>query len=115
MTRQLDLLGHAGLEIEPEAGRSEPRLWVRRFAIWSEPGVILREIHLRPGLNIIWAPDPADQAVVPYGDMTLGHGSGKTLLCRLLRYCLGEDRFALKFTGFPAHPVVGGDAHLAGH
>ena len=40
MTRQLDLLGHAGLEIEPEAGRSEPRLWIRRFVIWSEPGVM---------------------------------------------------------------------------
>ena len=68
MTRQLDLLGHAGLELEPEAGRSEPRLWVRRFVIWSEPGVMLREIHLRPGLNIIWAPDPADRVAVSDGD-----------------------------------------------
>lgn len=23
-----------------------------------------------------------------------GHGAGKTLFCRLLRYCLGEDQFA---------------------
>ena len=94
MTRQLDLLGHAGMELEPEAGRSEPRLWVRRFVIWSEPGVILREIHLRPGLNIIWAPDPADWVTESDSDTTVGHGSGKTLFCRLLRYCLGEDRFA---------------------
>ena len=94
MTRQLDLLGHAGLDLEPEAGRSEPRLWVRRFVIWSEPGVMLREIHLRPGLNIIWAPDPADRMAVSDGDDTVGHGSGKTMFCRLLRYCLGEDRFA---------------------
>ena len=94
MTRQLDLLGHVGLEVEPEAGRSEPRLWVRRFVIWSEPGVILREIHLRPGLNIIWAPDPADQVAVSDSDDIVGHGSGKTMFCRLLRYCLGEDRFA---------------------
>ena len=94
MTRQLDLLGHAGLELESEAGCSEPRLWVRRFVIWSEPGVMLREIHLRPGLNIIWAPDPADRVAVSGGDITVGHGSGKTLFCRLLRYCLGEDRFA---------------------
>ena len=94
MTRQLDLLGHAGLELEPEAGRSEPRLWVRRFVIWSEPGFLLREIHLRPGLNIIWAPDPADRVAVSDGDNTVGHGSGKTMFCRLLRYCLGEDRFA---------------------
>ena len=94
MPRQLDLVGHADLELEPESGRSEPRLWVRRFVIWSEPGVVLREIHLRPGLNIIWAPDPADRAASADGDVTVGHGSGKTLFCRLLRYCLGEDRFA---------------------
>ena len=25
---------------------------------------------------------------------TIGHVSGKTLFCRLLRYCLGEQRFA---------------------
>ena len=94
MARQLDLVGHTGLELEPEARRSEPRLWVRRFVIWSEPGVILREIHLRPGLNIIWAPDPADSSTVPDRAITIGHGSGKTLFCRLLRYCLGEARFA---------------------
>ena len=94
MTRQLDLLGHAGLELDPEAGRSEPRLWVRRFVIWSEPGVMLRELHPRPGLNIIWAPDPADRVAASDGGNTVGHGSGKTLFCRLLRYCLGEDRFA---------------------
>ena len=28
------------------------------------------------------------------GGQRPGHGSGKTLFCRLLRYCLGEDRFA---------------------
>ena len=40
------------------------------------------------------APDPADRAASADGDVTVGHGSGKTLFCRLLRYCLGEDRFA---------------------
>jgi hypothetical protein len=54
---------------------------------------VLREITLRPGLNVIWSPDPADQADAA-DDNALGHGSGKTLFCRLLRYCLGEDRFA---------------------
>ncbi len=92
--RQLDLLGHGALKLKPETGRSEPRFWVCRFVIWSEPGVILREIRLRPGLNIIWAPDPADREVMADEEITVGHGSGKTLFCRLLRYCLGEDRFA---------------------
>lgn len=94
MAGQLDLLGRAGLKLNPDRNRSEPRLWVRRLVIWSEPGVVLREIPLRPGLNIIWSPDPAEQAYTQKGISSLGHGSGKTLFCRLLRYCLGEDRFA---------------------
>ena len=94
MPRQLELLGRSGLEVQPEANRSEPRLWIRRFVVWSEPGVVLREIRLRPGLNIIWAPDPADRSGVSEQDAILSHGSGKTLFCRLLRYCLGEDRLA---------------------
>ena len=93
MPRQLELLKRSDLEIQPESGRSEPRLWIRRLAIWSEPGVILREVILRPGLNIIWAPDPADRPS-DTEEAAPGHGSGKTLFCRLLRYCLGEDRFA---------------------
>ena len=64
------------------------------FRDLGRTGVILREIHLRPGLNIIWAPDPVDRVAASNGDITVGHGSGKTLFCRLLRYCLGEDRFA---------------------
>ena len=94
MPRQLELLKCSGLEIQPEANRSEPRLWIRRLVIWSEPGVVLREIRLRPGLNIIWAPDPSDRPGGSEEQDAPGHGSGKTLFCRLLRYCLGEDRFA---------------------
>ena len=94
MPRQLELLSRPGLEVQPEANRSDPPLWIRRLVVWSEPGVKLREIHLRPGLNIIWAPDPADRIDVSEKNAILGHGSGKTLFCRLLRYCLGEDRLA---------------------
>ena len=94
MPRPLELLGRSGLKIQPETDRSEPRLWIRRLIIWSKPGVILREVTLRPGLNIIWAPDPADLPGGSDGQAAPGHGSGKTLFCRLLRYCLGEDRFA---------------------
>ena len=73
------------LSITPPDGAAGPRLWVRRLAVWHEPGAVpVRDVRLRPGLNIIWSPD----------DEEMGHGSGKTLFCRLLRYCLGEDRFA---------------------
>lgn len=94
MSGQLDLLPHAGLAVKPEPGRQEPRFWIRRLVIWGAPGEIVREVILRPGLNIVWSPDPSDRGNSPESESTLGHGSGKTLFCRLLRYLLGEDRFS---------------------
>ncbi|HTR56148.1 MAG TPA: hypothetical protein VMJ10_35980 [Kofleriaceae bacterium] len=83
--------------MSPKKGSREPCLWFRRFVIWPEPGA--RPIQDRvfgPGLNIIWSPDPVDRSArdgdkPPPGP---GHGAGKTLVCRLLRYCLGEPHFA---------------------
>jgi predicted nucleic acid-binding Zn-ribbon protein len=86
---QHEMFPHSGLSITPEAGRTGPRLWVQKLVIWENPGKILREVPLRPGLNIIWSPDPGKME-----DRPIGHGSGKTTFCRLLRYCLGEDSFA---------------------
>ena len=94
MSGQLDLLPRSGVEVKPEPGRTEPRFWVRRLVIWEKPETLLREIELRPGLNIIWSPDPADRGTTQESESVLGHGSGKTLFCRLLRYMLGEDRFS---------------------
>ena len=65
-----------------------PRLWIRRLVIWSSQNHDpIRDIALRPGLNIVWSPD-ADADGSP-----MGHGGGKTIFCRLIRYCLGEDSF----------------------
>ena len=94
MSRQPDLLGPRPLTIAPATGMTGPRLWVRRLVIWAEPGgEKIRDMPLRPGLNIIWSPDGADDASGEQND-EIGHGSGKTLFCRLIRYCLGENRFA---------------------
>lgn len=49
----------------------------------------IQDIPLRRGLNIIWSPTGTDPEA-----LATGHAAGKTLLCRLLRYCLGEDSFA---------------------
>lgn len=88
-----DLFPVAPLSIEVPRGLTEPRLWVRRLKIWEEPGgKLIRDIELRPGLNIIWSPDGDDD--LQGSRRAFGHGSGKTLFCRLLRYCLGESRFA---------------------
>lgn len=73
------------LVVAPPANAREPRLWIRRVVIWEEPGKApIQDFPLRHGLNIIWTPD----------DNGIGHGGGKSLLCRLLRYCLGEEQFA---------------------
>ncbi len=93
MPQQDDLFPVPPLSVEVPKGLTEPRLWVRRLKIWKEPGgEVIRDIKLRPGLNIIWSPDGDDDPDA--GGRAIGHGSGKTLFCRLLRYCLGEVRFA---------------------
>lgn len=84
MPKQLEMLQQS-LSIKPSAELDEPRLWVRRLVIWKahdEPPI--RDIELRPGMNIVWTSD----------ENGIGHGGGKTLFCRLLRYCLGEETFA---------------------
>jgi len=95
MALQGELFPDPEVVIAPDDARREPLVWVRRLVIWEKPGgEILREVPLRRGLNIIWSPDPgADQAELGQ-DAGSGHGAGKTLFCRLLRYCLGEDSFS---------------------
>lgn len=71
-------------------GREEPALWVRRIAIWhdvAKPPV--RNFQLKRGLNIIYSPTGDDPDA-----LATGHAAGKTMLCRFIRYCLGEDTFA---------------------
>lgn len=95
MPRQPDLIGQSSLNIAAAKGRTEPRLWIRRLVIWSDPTLKpIRDIALRPGLNIVWSPDGTEQATSEPVREAMGHGGGKTLFCRLLRYCLGEPRFA---------------------
>jgi len=95
MPQQPDLLGPQPLTVTPDKGLAGPRLWVRRLVIWKEPGgEKVRDIRLRPGLNVIWSPDGADDAASAEQANAIGHGSGKTLFCRLIRYCFGEDRFS---------------------
>jgi len=89
---QAELFPREEMKLVPEPGRTAPRFWIRRMVIWSEPGQILREITFRPGLNIVWSPDPGETEMDAAVGV-IGHGSGKTTFCRLLRYCLGEETF----------------------
>lgn len=119
MSQPPDLIGPQPLVITPATGMTGPRLWVRRLVIWKEPGgEVVRDLTLRPGLNIIWSPDGADDATGGQND-AIGHGSGKTLFCRLIRYCLGEGRFATEAqrerigVAFP-NGIVGAEVLLDG-
>jgi hypothetical protein len=80
-------------ELKPGTGLAEPRLWIRRLRLWhdfddGDPSHG-RNIEFRRGLNIVSSPAGATVEQV-----STGHAAGKTLLCRQIRYCLGEDTFA---------------------
>lgn len=80
-------------ELKAGAGLAEPRLWVRRLRLWhdfaDDDAAHGRDIPFRRGLNIVSSPaGPTAEQV------STGHAAGKTLLCRQIRYCLGEDTFA---------------------
>lgn len=71
--------------------KTAPRLWIERLEIFREPHPDhrIQAIPLRRGLNVIWAREP-DEDSPHAGLYTAGHGVGKTSLCLLLRYCLGD-------------------------
>lgn len=91
---QLDMFQTPRLAVRA-AKRTEPALWISRLVLWSAPGVVLTDISLRRGLNVVWSPDPSDASAEHAAPVpaAFGHGAGKTLLCRLIRYCLGEATF----------------------
>lgn len=75
--------------------RMQPRLWVETMWLVEsrEPMVLTRTIDLHAGLNIVWAKESASNDAS--GLASAGHGVGKTSLCLLLRYVLGDDAPAI--------------------
>lgn len=75
----------------PAVVNSEPPVWIRRLVLLRQTDTvdIIREIPFELGLNLIVTREPAPDAVE-----ALGHDVGKTLLTRLIRYLLGEARYA---------------------
>lgn len=88
----MDLYKELGLQ----PVRSEPDVWISRVVIFEkllpEP-VMIRDIALTRGLNIIWAEEPEDDESTTE---ISGHSAGKTTFCRFLRYILGERTFGTK-------------------
>lgn len=89
MASQADLFATVAHPPKAPEGRAGPRLWIRRLAIFKDRRTIIRDVSLKPGINIIWTPDMSSS-----GRRALAHGSGKTTFCRLLRACLGEPGYA---------------------
>lgn len=76
----------------------DPRLWIKRIVLFEssdkrEPPI--RSVSFHRGLNIVWGVElPDDAGTNNAHPVTLsGHSVGKTTLCRLIRYCLGESTF----------------------
>lgn len=78
-----------------QAVRKQPRLWVETMWLLEsrEPLVLTRTISLHTGLNIVWAKESASKDAS--GLASAGHGVGKTSLCLLMRYLLGDDAPAI--------------------
>lgn len=70
--------------------RTSPLIWVKQVVLYRSlsPVEPIRTIPFTPGLNVIQG--KSDDSAQ---DFESGHGNGKTTLCRLIRYCLGEKTF----------------------
>jgi len=83
-------------ELRLDPIRKEPTVWVRRLVIYErilpEP-LLIREVKLQKGLNIIWAEEPEDENASAEIN---GHSAGKTTFCRFMRYVLGEKTYGTK-------------------
>jgi hypothetical protein len=86
-------------QVQAAPDRLEPAFWVRRICVLEELKAgaehVVRNIELRRGFNIIWAPtrQPEDGNAL-FKSGVAGHTAGKSTLCRLIRYVLGEHSFA---------------------
>jgi len=82
-------------EIAPQTiiGRTRPLVWVKKLVLYKtiDPMEEIRPITFTTGLNIIQGEsNQSDEA------FQSGHGIGKTTVCRLIRYCLGENSYGQK-------------------
>ncbi|MCM2370625.1 hypothetical protein [Aporhodopirellula aestuarii] len=83
-------------EFEPAATRTAPSFFIRRLVVFNlneDETERIRDVEFKLGLNIINTAPPD-----PDKDGAVGHDVGKTLLTRLIRYCLGETNFGKKRT-----------------
>lgn len=85
--------------IQPDGRRPQPSIWIRRLRVVRElqsgDEWVVRDVELRRGLNLVWAPphqSPTGNGLFQSG--LSGHTAGKSTFCRLVRFALGERGLA---------------------
>ena len=75
------------------ASRARPLVWVKQVVLYEtiDPVSEIRRMDFTTGVNIIQG-----EASETDDEFESGHGIGKTTVCRLIRYCLGEKTFGQK-------------------
>jgi len=88
--------------LRPAVERSSPTFWLRRIQVVKELHAgneyVVRDVSLRRGLNVLWAPPDVSREPKLFESGVAGHTAGKTTFCRLVRYVLGESTFASEST-----------------
>lgn len=111
MQEQLDLIGIPEPEGFGVPCDAEPLFWLKEMRVLSKMDVsrdsLIRKVKFRKGLNVVWSP-PTDNE--PSAAQRLsGHASGKTTLCRMIRYVLGEQKIGTEsFRNALTHKYVDG-------
>lgn len=86
-------MSEAGTNSGAVPGRKRPLIWIEQLVLYRtiSPVDVIRTIPFSKGLNIIQGESNESER-----DFESGHGIGKTTLCRLIRFCLGETTFGQK-------------------
>ncbi len=82
------------LAIRPSASLDEPAIWIKRIVIVDKPNPpirVIRPVSFRRGLNIV-----CTERRMPFDQQPVGHSVGKSLLVRIIRYCLGEEHYCTR-------------------
>lgn len=77
--------------------RTDPGLWIERLVIFGDirEQSVIRDIRFTRGLNIVYGVSEIEDDEDAASDNCLsGHSVGKTTLCRLIRFGLGEETFS---------------------
>ncbi|HEX2936115.1 MAG TPA: hypothetical protein VHO72_12250, partial [Bacteroidales bacterium] len=83
------------IELPFEKVANSPVFWLKKISLFSKPSLDaeIRSITFHRGLNIIWGKSVEENPEELHPVLLTGHSVGKTTLCRMIRYCFGEDHF----------------------